>query len=117
MLIGELIQRTGVTKDTVRLYERKGFINSVPVQAGSREYRDYPEETVATIQAIRQARLYGVSLQTWKAFHDEWTKPDLTDQQRAALLEAELRTLRKRLHQLQDFEKMLVSKIARYKDR
>lgn len=114
MLIGELIKRAGVTKDTVRLYERKGFITSTAVQAGSREYRDYPEETVETIQNIRQARLYGVSLHTWKTFHDQWTRSDLTDAQRATLLDDELKKLRVRLRQLHDFEAVLVDKIARY---
>lgn len=115
MLIGELAKRAGVSKDTIRLYERKGFITSTSVEAGSREYRDYPDETIETIQNIRQARLYGVSLQTWKTFHDRWTKPGITDEERAELLEAELKGLRERLRQLQDFEAVLVHKIAYYR--
>lgn len=87
MLIGEIARQANVSKDTVRLYERKGFIHSSPIAAGSRTYNDYPEAAVKIVKDIRQARVLGVSLQDWKMFYDEWIKPDLSNVERHALLD------------------------------
>ena len=115
MLIGELAKLTGVSKDTIRLYERKGFIKSQPVAAGSRLYKDYPNETLEIIKNIRQARLFGASLKEWKAFNDGWSNPYATKAQRHALLSGELKKVQERLKQLRHFERILLEKMQQYK--
>ena len=114
MLIGELVKRTEVSRDTVRLYERKGFIQSRPVMAGTRFYNDYPEDAVQIIKDIRQARLFGASLKEWKAFYDKWTKPDLPNSERYTMLNTELDKVQARLKQLQRFEQVLIEKMRQY---
>ena len=114
-MIGELAKLAGVSKDTIRLYEHKGFIKSQAIAAGSRTYKDYPEGTAEIIKNIRQARLFGASLKEWKTFYDAWDSPHTTDTQRHALLNGELKKVQERLKQLRNFERLLLEKIQQYR--
>ena len=44
MLIGELSRKTGLTKDTIRFYEKLGLITAGERQAGTRLYKEFSEE-------------------------------------------------------------------------
>lgn len=59
MRIGELAKVTGVSRTTLRHYEKRGLIHSCRVPTGA---RDYPPETVALVAYIRMARRTGFSL-------------------------------------------------------
>ena len=57
--IGRLAGVTGVSRDTLRFYEKRGLIRSV---RHGNSYRDYPEETPQLIGYIRTAQALGFSL-------------------------------------------------------
>ena len=60
MRIGEIADRSGVTVDTVRFYERLGVLPK-PVREPS-GYRDYAPETVERIQLTRKLQAIGFTL-------------------------------------------------------
>jgi DNA-binding transcriptional MerR regulator len=60
MRIGEIANRSGVTVDTVRFYERLGVLAS-PARESS-GYRDYAPETVERIQLTRELQAIGFTL-------------------------------------------------------
>ncbi|MGY0217531.1 MerR family transcriptional regulator [Endozoicomonadaceae bacterium StTr2] len=62
MKVSELCRQAQVSKALVRHYESLGLIYSRPVQAGSRQYRDFPDETVRRLQLIRQGQAIGFTL-------------------------------------------------------
>ena len=60
MRIGEIANRSGVTVDTVRFYERLGVLpKAARVSSG---YRDYTPETVERIQLTRELQAIGLTL-------------------------------------------------------
>ncbi|MGW2490029.1 MerR family transcriptional regulator [Streptomyces sp. NPDC001606] len=59
MRIGELAARTGVSRDTLRFYERIGLIEGDRRPNG---YRDFPPETVPWLHYIRTAQALGFTL-------------------------------------------------------
>ncbi len=71
MKIGELSERAAVSRDTIRFYERNGLIRSSPSNAPTNSYRDYPEETVLTIELIREAKVAGFTLAELRLFMDQ----------------------------------------------
>jgi len=74
MRIGELSRRTGLSRDTIRFYERHGLIASTPSTESSNDYRDYPEELIEQLDMIMQAREAGLGiadLQTLTRFLDD----------------------------------------------
>jgi DNA-binding transcriptional MerR regulator len=62
MRIGELAERLGVSGDTVRFYERAGWLPSAPRQENG--YRDYREEDVEHLRLIVDLRRMDLPLDT-----------------------------------------------------
>jgi DNA-binding transcriptional MerR regulator len=62
MRIGELARRTGLTRDTIRFYERRGLLRSAPSSAKTNDYRDYPEDAVERLAMIAQAQAAGFTI-------------------------------------------------------
>jgi len=62
MKIGELAERSGVTRDTIRFYERNGLIVSTPGNSDTNNYRDYPEESLFRLGFLTKAREAGMSI-------------------------------------------------------
>ncbi len=62
MRIGELSKRSGLSRDTLRFYERQGLIASTPEPGASNSYRDYSDETLITLDWIAEAQSAGMTL-------------------------------------------------------
>ncbi|GAB2871293.1 MerR family transcriptional regulator [Streptomyces mayteni] len=58
MLIGELSRRTGASQRSLRYYEAQGLLTA---DRGPNGYRDYTEDTVATVGHIRALLNIGLS--------------------------------------------------------
>ena len=61
MNIGELEVQTGLGRDAIRFYERKGLLGQVPRSANN--YRDYPSSLVREIRLLRSMQSLGFSLE------------------------------------------------------
>ena len=59
MKIGELSAQTGLSRDALRFYEKRGLLRST---RGSNGYREYPLEAVEWLGYIRMAQGLGFSL-------------------------------------------------------
>jgi DNA-binding transcriptional MerR regulator len=64
MLIAELERRSGLSRDTIRYYERLGLIT--PPRRGDNGYRHYDERTLVELTFITKAQEVGFSLQQIK---------------------------------------------------
>ena len=62
MRIGDLATRSGLSRDTIRFYERRGLISSLPEAGGSNSYRDYADDTVLTLEWVAEAQAAGMTL-------------------------------------------------------
>lgn len=56
MLIGELAQKTGLSKDTIRFYEKLGLVEATSRQAGTRTYIDFSPEMLERVVLITQGK-------------------------------------------------------------
>lgn len=74
MRIGELAKRSGLSRDTIRFYERRGLLRSVASSEASNSYRDYREDLVERLAMIGEAQEAGMriaDLQQLTALLDE----------------------------------------------
>ena len=60
MNVGELEEVTGIGRDAIRFYERKGLLGRVPRRANN--YRSYPPSVVKEIKLLRGMQALGFSL-------------------------------------------------------
>lgn len=70
MRIGELARRSGLTRDTIRFYEREGLVTSQPSVSDTNSYRDYPEDLVDRLEMIGEAQEAGLPLADLKVLLD-----------------------------------------------
>ena len=59
MQIGTLSERTGLSRDSLRFYEKRGLLQARRSENG---YRDYPEEAVQWLGYVRTAQQLGFTL-------------------------------------------------------
>ena len=72
MLIGELSERTGLSRDTIRFYEKKGLI-SIPEKLRKRNhYKDYSEQIFNKLQLIITLKNLGFTLNETASFLRSW---------------------------------------------
>ncbi len=62
MRIGELAEKSGLTRDTIRFYERNGLITSSAGASETNNYRDYAEDNLVWLQFLTGARDAGLSV-------------------------------------------------------
>ncbi len=62
MLIGELSKNTGLSRDTIRWYEKVGLLKGEDTSRDSNNYRIYGHETLDKLILIKESKSFGFSL-------------------------------------------------------
>ena len=116
MLIGELSRRTGLTKDTIRFYEKLGLITACDRQAGTRRYKEFSEEMLQRLLLINQAKALGFTLKEIKQFVEEWgSHSTIPEHEQIHIVERKLEEISQKMHQLAEIQSYLTAKLRRLK--
>ena len=62
MLIGELSKRSGVSRDTIRFYEKEGLISVVRKETRDNNNKEYSESTLERLLYLKRLKGYGFTL-------------------------------------------------------
>lgn len=62
MKIGELSEKAGLSRDTIRLYEKNGLISSSDSQSETNNYRDYSDDVLLQLKFVSAGREAGISI-------------------------------------------------------
>ena len=76
MLIGELMKRSGLTKDAIRFYEKKGLITVGRMQRRANNYKEYSEEVLRRLLLIRTIKDFGFTLNEIDLLFEQWGSTD-----------------------------------------
>lgn len=80
MLIGELSRYTGLSRDTIRYYERRGLITNGTKAGSTNDYKDYPEQTLRELALVRELKQIGLSLKEIDGFLNMWRNESTCDE-------------------------------------
>jgi len=116
MLIGELVKKTGLSKDTIRFYEKMGLITAQERQAGTRVYKDYGEETVERLAMISQGKGLGFKLSEIKQLMDEWHTEGMPRAEQIKVIERKLEEITQKMQHLGEIKTYLLDKLDKLKD-
>jgi DNA-binding transcriptional MerR regulator len=102
---GELARRAGVSKDTLRFYERKGLLE--PPRRTSNNYRLFPSEAVETLRWIRSALAMGFTVAELSRIAGARSRGQFPCQEVRSLAAAKLAIIEQRLRQMKAFRDAL----------
>ncbi|CAM8243609.1 MULTISPECIES: MerR family transcriptional regulator [Enterobacter] len=109
MRIGELCAKTGLSKETVRYYERQGLLENIPQPNRSNNYKVYSAVDLQRLNMIRHAKMLGFTLAEIAEVLAVWVDDNFTAEQKQA-------SLRHKLQQLEEKEAALIELKARLKN-
>lgn len=105
MQIAELEQRTGVSRHTLRYYEKAGLLQEVERRGNN--YRDYTDKAVERVIMVRQLKTLGFALREIRDVLDA-LRSNSIDCERGARLMAEKRLeVNQRIAELKEVSMML----------
>jgi len=106
MRIGDLARKSGLSRDTLRFYERSGLIHSTPEPGATNSYRNYSDDTMMTLEIIAEARAAGMTLADVTVFLGQLGAAG-DDLDGEAFLDAKIAEVEGRLRQTRQFLKTL----------
>ncbi|HCR2016408.1 TPA: MerR family transcriptional regulator [Enterobacter asburiae] len=109
MRIGELCAKTGLSKETVRYYERQGLLENIPQPNRSNNYKVYSAVDLQRLNMIKHAKMLGFTLAEIAEVLAVWVDDNFTAEQKQA-------SLRHKLQQLEEKEAALIELRARLKN-
>ncbi|MCI8760684.1 MAG: MerR family transcriptional regulator [Clostridia bacterium] len=112
MQIAEVSQKYGLTKDTLRYYEKEGLIG--PIKKGENGIRNYEENDLKRIEFVKCMRGAGVEITFLKRYMQLYDEGDNTVEERRNILLEQRRILKEKLDSMQEAYQKLNYKIDLY---
>lgn len=112
MLIAEFARATGLSRDTIRFYVRKGLLLPAVGRSGTNRYQDFDDEQVERALLIREAQALGFTLREISALSDEYARGDLTIARQAELMRERLAAVDEQAARLARLRRYFADKLA-----
>ncbi len=107
MKIGQISSKTGVSKDTVRLYEKLGLLTNVTRPNPYNNYKEYGEENVYRIGLIKEMKRIGLKLSECKGIIDALVNNELNIEDREKLIQSKIKQTNEQIKSLQQIKRFL----------
>lgn len=119
MLIGELSKKTGISRDTIRFYEKEALI--VPTKPlrkvfFSNNYKDYPDSVVSSLLFIQGTKALGFTLSEIREMLKLRSLKQKGSKIWAAKAEEKLEEIDRKIVDLKNLKTLLAEALARCSD-
>lgn len=111
MRIGELSQRSGVSRDTIRFYERNGLITSTVEDSETNSYRNYKEDCLVWLQFFAGAREAGMSVADLRSIVES-TAENCDQEIARAVIQRKIEELKERADQIGNVVRFLENALS-----
>lgn len=101
MKIGALAKQTGVSRDTIRLYEQMGIVTGVTRPNPYNNYKDYAEKNVERIRFIKMMKELGLTLKECKSIIDLIETDQLDSDYQTKFIQEKISVIDDKLKELQ----------------
>lgn len=107
MRIGQISLKTGVSRDTVRLYEKLGLLTNVSRPYEYNNYKDYGEENVYRIGMIKEMQRIGLKLRECKGIIDALVNDEMNLNDRKKFIHSKIKQTNEQIKSLQQIKRFL----------
>ncbi len=109
MLIGELSNKTGLSRDTIRFYEKQGLIAVGRKERRDNNYKEYSENTLHKLLTIKRIKGFGFTLSETDEFLTLLDKNAATCENVGEKMYEKLKKIDEKIKELQDLKDSLSS--------
>jgi DNA-binding transcriptional MerR regulator len=113
MLIGELVKRSGLTKDTIRFYEKKGLITVGSKSRRDNNYKEYSEQVLEKLTLIRKLKDLGFTLNEIDTFLELWRDEDASCKNLKYTLENKILLINEQMLKLAELKNRLSDSVIK----
>ena len=107
MRIGEVARRSGLSRDTIRFYERNGLISSAEGPEQTNSYREYHDEIFERLTMIDEAQRAGFTISELRMFLRQIEGPAPEDLDMEQFLDNKIREVEANIERATRFLKTL----------
>jgi DNA-binding transcriptional MerR regulator len=90
MKIGLIAEKTGVSRDTIRLYDKLGLLGNVSRPFEYNNYKDYGPENVYRINMVKEMKKIGLTLKECKGVIDSLVSDDMDANKRVDFVKSKI---------------------------
>ena len=108
MLIGEIARQSGLSRDTIRYYEKLGLLRAAGRPSPHNTYKDYPPGTLTRLHLIQQGKSLGFTLAEIAEGLDLWENESLPPAALETRIQAKLTAIDAQLRQLTELRGSLL---------
>ena len=112
MLIGEIVSKTGFTKDTIRFYEKRGIIKVNRSDSEWNNYKNYSAENLEQLLLIKRAKGFGFTLNEIAELLGLVEKNEATCDVLLSRVECKLEEIDRKIEELKSFKQMIIGMIG-----
>src|SRR5687767_11456469 len=113
MLIGELVEKSGMTKDTIRFYEKKGLISLDRKNRRENNYKEYSEQVLEKLMLIRKLKDLGFTLNEIDTFLELWREEDASCKNLKYTLENKITLVNEQIQKLIELKTRLTESLVK----
>ena len=114
MLIGQLADQTGLSRDTIRYYEKYGLLE-VEIRREN-NYKEYSPENVRILNAVNRLKKHGYTLSEIKEYISLFRNQTVSCKATAPLIEHKLEVLDEKIAELEQIKIELKNALEKCKD-
>jgi MerR family Zn(II)-responsive transcriptional regulator of zntA len=112
MLIGEFAKASGLTRDTIRFYEKIGLISASETRRGSNRYKHYDQALLERMELVGKAKLLGFTLPEIGKLIRDWEGNRLSASQKRVIITDKIGVIDERLRELRKVRQYLEEKLS-----
>lgn len=113
MLIGEIVNKTALSKDTIRFYEKKGLIKVDRTASEWNNYKNYSEEALNKLFLIKKVKGFGFTLKEIAEILEMFDLDMATCEILAIKVKEKLSRIDEKIKGLNEMKTMIVDKIEK----
>lgn len=109
MLIGDLAKHSGLSRDTIRWYEKVGLLQKEMASRGENNYRQYEADALDRLVLIKQSKSLGLSIHEIKELLFLIDSDDLQCKTVTPLIDDKIRIIEDKIEELQRMKSKLLT--------
>lgn len=112
MLIGEVVSITGLTRDTIRFYEKKGLIKVKRSESQWNNYKDYDSHTIRQLSLIKEGKGLGFTLNEIAELLELIEDNQASCEVLSVKIKGKLQDIDQKIYDLQAMKQMILNRIG-----